>query len=189
MPLECNAFVIPGGKVFVYSGILDVALNDDGLAAVLGHEIAHNLARHQAESMSTMVMLEPLRWVLLLLDYSGQTFGLGRIIGHLLMDFGIQRPASRKQEGEADFIGLMMMSKACFDPKAAIGLWERMEIATKDQQIPQWLSTHPSVGRHACPECQVPSILIISCRMLIELAPCGSGSPKPNRLGMTANVQ
>lgn len=80
---EKNAFVIPGGKVFVYSGILPIAKNDDGLAAILGHEIAHNLAGHAAEHMSSVVYLIPLKWALLVglqaADAAGYTFGLGQV--------------------------------------------------------------------------------------------------------------
>jgi predicted Zn-dependent protease len=143
--VECNAFVIPGGKVFVYSGILPIAKNDDGLAAILGHEIAHNLARHAAESMSSLVMLAPIRWALIFLDSTGYTMGLGRLLGDIAMDLGLMRPASRKQESEADYIGLMMMAKSCYDPSEAVKVWERMEQAQRDEGIPQWLSTHPSV--------------------------------------------
>ena len=139
-----NAFVIPGGKVFVYSGILPVAKTDDGLAAILGHEIAHNLARHQAESMSSLVMFAPIRWTLIFLDSTGYTMGLGRVLGDIAMDLGLARPASRKQESEADYIGLMMMAKSCYDPREAVGVWERMEKAHSDQDVPEWLSTHPS---------------------------------------------
>ena len=138
-----NAFVIPGGKVFVYSGILPIAQTDDGLAAILGHEIAHNLARHQAESMSSMVILAPIRWFFIFLDYSGYTGGLGRVFGDLALDFGLSRPASRKQESEADYIGLMMMAKSCYDPNAAVGVWQRMQAADANA-IPEWISTHPS---------------------------------------------
>ena len=80
---EKNAFVIPGGKVFVYSGILPIAKNEDGLAAILGHEIAHNVAKHAAENMSSMVLLMPLKWGLIvgfqIADSTGLTFGLGQV--------------------------------------------------------------------------------------------------------------
>ncbi|TVY31255.1 Mitochondrial metalloendopeptidase OMA1, partial [Lachnellula cervina] len=140
---EMNAFVLPGGKVFVYSGILPIAANDDMLAAILGHEIAHNVAKHQAEGLSSMVILAPIRFAFTWLDYTGYTFGLGRFLGDLALEFGLMMPASRKQESEADYIGLMMMAKACYDPKAAVKVWQRME-AAKESDIPQWLSTHPS---------------------------------------------
>jgi len=145
MSVEMNAFVLPGGKVFVYSGILPIAKNDDGIAAILGHEIAHNLARHAAEQLSSLVLLAPIRWGFIYLDYTGITWGLGRILGDLAMELGLMMPASRKQESEADYLGLLMMAKACYDPKAAVKVWERMEAAA-NTGIPQWLSTHPSVS-------------------------------------------
>lgn len=122
-----NAFVLPGGKVFVYSGILPICETDDGLAAVLGHEIAHNLAQHAAEKLSSMVFLQPVVWTLRILDNQGYTFGLGELVGSLILDLGIMRPSSREQESEADYIGLLLMSQSCYDPEAAVGLWERME--------------------------------------------------------------
>ncbi|KAH8685683.1 peptidase M48 [Tricladium varicosporioides] len=140
---EKNAMVLPGGKVFVFSGILPVAGDDDGLAAILGHEIAHNVARHTAEQMSWLIPLMPIRWALLFLDYSGYTGGLGRFLGDIAMELGITRPASRKMESEADYIGLVLMSKACYNPDEAIGLWQRMD-AAQEESVPQWLSTHPA---------------------------------------------
>jgi hypothetical protein len=142
--------------VFVYTGILPIAKTDDGLAAILGHEIAHNLARHQAENMSRMIPLQVLRWVLTFVlvasDSTGITMGLGQALGPLLingvLNFGIMLPASRKQESEADYIGLLMMAESCYDPAAAVSVWQRMEEDEKnrDVTVPQWLSTHPSVS-------------------------------------------
>ncbi|KFY13369.1 hypothetical protein V492_03322 [Pseudogymnoascus sp. VKM F-4246] len=140
---QANAFVLPGGKVFVYSGIFPVCQSNDGLAAVMGHEIAHNMAQHSAEKMSQMALLQPVVWGLMYLDYSGVTMGLGRALGSMMLDLGIMRVSSREQESEADHIGLMLMASACYDPKAAIGLWERMEQLNKEAP-PEWLSTHPS---------------------------------------------
>ncbi|KAK8202273.1 metalloendopeptidase [Zalaria obscura] len=135
-----NAFVIPGGKVFVFSGILDVCQGDDGLAAVLGHEIAHNVAHHAAERMSGYMVLMPLAIVASVLIGAGD---IGDFLTRMAVDIGFMRPGSRKQESEADYIGLMMMSEACYDPRAAVGLWSRMEQAEKGAP-PQFLSTHPS---------------------------------------------
>jgi len=112
----------------------------------LGHEIAHNVARHAAEQMSGMVLLAPLRWTITLASYYFFSTNLGGWLGDVFMDLGIMRPASRKQESEADYIGLMMMAQSCYDPGAAVGVWQRMEAKDKEQQIPQWLSTHPSVS-------------------------------------------
>jgi predicted Zn-dependent protease len=141
-----NAFVLPGGKVFVYTGILPIAQTDDGLAAILGHEIAHNVARHSAESMSrNFAILLPIRLAMIVLDTTGTTLGFGRVLMDIAMGLGVVRPASRKQEVEADYIGLMIMAKACYDPRAAVGVWQRMETADRDASS-EWLSTHPSVS-------------------------------------------
>ena len=118
-----NAFVVPGGKVFVFRGILDVCKGEDGLAAVLGHEIAHNVAHHAAEKMSRMVVILPVGIISWLL--TGVDPGLVRFGVNLMLSL----PNSRKQEEEADYIGLLMMAESCYDPSAAIGLWTRMEQA------------------------------------------------------------
>jgi metalloendopeptidase OMA1, mitochondrial len=97
-----NAFVIPGGKVFVFRGILDVAKGDDGLGAVLGHEIAHNVAHHAAERMSQSLPVYALLAVLSLV-------GLDPGIGNFVLNLAFTLPGSRSQEEEADYIGLMMM--------------------------------------------------------------------------------
>jgi predicted Zn-dependent protease len=144
MHLEINAFVIPGGKVFVYSGLFNVARTDDQLATILGHEIAHNVARHSAEQYSRSVfMIMPIQTVIYILDSMGLLYGLGQLVGRLFLDLGVARPASRVQESEADYIGLMMMARSCYDPQAAVEVWNRMEQVNKDR-IPEWLSTHPS---------------------------------------------
>ncbi|GAB7354473.1 hypothetical protein MBLNU459_g4948t3 [Dothideomycetes sp. NU459] len=135
-----NAFVIPGGKVFVFSGILDVCQGEDGLAAVLGHEIAHNVAHHSAERMSSYAALLPIAIVATLALGLGD---IGNVFTRMIVDLTFLRPGSRKQESEADYIGLMMMSEACYNPEAAIGLWSRME-QSEQGAPPQFLSTHPS---------------------------------------------
>ncbi|KAJ5745230.1 hypothetical protein N7520_010412 [Penicillium odoratum] len=132
-----NAFVLPGGKVFVATGILPICQDDDGLAAVLGHEIAHVVAHHPAERVSNSFMTMGVALlVALLLDFSGQT-------SSLVMEYMYSLPNSRTQEAEADHIGLLMMSKACFNPEAAVRLWQRMQKMEKGSP-PQFLSTHPS---------------------------------------------
>lgn len=132
-----NAFVIPGGKIFVFSGILDVCKNDDGLAAVLGHEIAHNVAHHAAERMSQSFILLPVAIIASFL------IGLDVGLGQMAIDLAFLRPGSRSQESEADYIGLMMMSQSCYDPQEAVNFWGRMEEHEKNSP-PQFLSTHPS---------------------------------------------
>lgn len=136
-PEQMNAFVWPGGKVLVFSGILPICAGEDGLAAVLGHEIAHNVAHHTSEKLSQRFYLIPLALALTwTFDISGQ-------LSQFLLDFALKRPGSRKMESEADYIGLLMMAQACYDPNAAWQMWERM---SKEEQYatPQFLSTHPA---------------------------------------------
>jgi len=142
-----NAFALPGGKVAVYTGLFPVARDSAGLAAVLGHEVGHAVARHGAERMSQMIPLEVAQ--LGLSVYLGsaspgtqqavmQAFGLGAQVGVLL-------PFSRSQEAEADHIGLILMAKAGYDPHAALELWQRFE-KTGQKSPPEFMSTHPSYG-------------------------------------------
>ncbi|KAJ5477314.1 T-complex protein 1 subunit theta [Penicillium diatomitis] len=134
---NANAFVLPGGKVFVYTGILPICQDEDGLAAVLGHEIAHVVARHPAERMSnSFLTLGTVFLISLLFDVSGQ-------LSSMLVNLMWSLPNSRTQEAEADNIGLMMMAKACFNPEAAVRLWHRMQQQEKSAP-PQFMSTHPS---------------------------------------------
>ncbi|KAI0455865.1 peptidase family M48-domain-containing protein [Xylaria acuta] len=141
-PRTANAFVLPGGKVFVFSGLIPIARNEHGLAAVLGHEIAHNLAQHVAERMSSQVGINILLYSLITL-----TGGFGILVttylGHTMLDLVFSRPMGRRQEAEADYIGLMMMAEACYDPREALGFWERMR-RMHQEGPPEWMSTHPS---------------------------------------------
>lgn len=136
---ETNAFVIPGGKVFVFTGILPVCENDDGLAAVLGHEIAHNVAKHSAEKVSQSYILA---LGFMVLQYF---FDLPDTASNMLLTLAFERPGSRKQESEADYIGLLMMAQSCYDPSAAVSFWHRMrEVEKTHQAPPELMSTHPS---------------------------------------------
>lgn len=140
-----NAFAMPGGKVGVYSGIFKVAGDEAGLAAVVGHEIAHVIANHGGERMSQylLVSLGGLSLDMALKKKNAETrqwwlvaYGLGSTVGYVL-------PYSRLQEREADRIGLILMAMAGYDPHAAVGLWERMNAESKTR-MPQFLSTHPA---------------------------------------------
>ncbi|KAG0167599.1 hypothetical protein DFQ28_009996 [Apophysomyces sp. BC1034] len=139
---ERNAFVLPGGKVFVFTGILPIVQNEgkraDGMAAVLGHEISHQLARHSAEKLSFAKVLLAAQLTLAL-------FGIDPsfIFNQLTLNFLLMKPFSRKCETEADSIGLQLMAQACFDPQEATNVWRRMEHAG-GSEIPQFASTHPS---------------------------------------------
>ncbi|KID71591.1 Peptidase M48, partial [Metarhizium hybridum] len=145
-----NAFVLPGGKVFVHSGILNVCRNEDALAAVLGHEIAHNTASHVAERLSAAWVGNLTAGSLFFLAGAVPglaLFGIWTLAGgFFLQDLLYYLPMGRKQESEADYIGLMMMAEACYDPRQAVGFWQRMEMIQKTggQEVPEMLSTHPS---------------------------------------------
>ncbi|CCJ31550.1 unnamed protein product [Pneumocystis jirovecii] len=131
-----NAFILPGGKVFVFSGILPICKNEDGLAVVLAHETAHQIARHSAEKLSfTKLVLFGYFIVSLFYDPS--------ILSRAIVDLCFLKPNSRKLETEADYIGLILMSEACYDPNEAPRLWKRMSMA-ETKAPPKWLSTHPT---------------------------------------------
>jgi len=130
-----NAFALPGGNIGVFTGILEVADNQDQLAAVMGHEVAHVIARHSAERTS--------------IRHASGTVGAigGAVIGSgnagVLTQLGLDLPFGRKQEDEADIIGLDYMAKAGFDPRQAVQLWENMREKNPGSP-PQFMSTHPS---------------------------------------------
>ncbi|KAJ3233428.1 hypothetical protein HDU81_002287 [Chytriomyces hyalinus] len=134
---EKNAFVIPGGKIFVFSGILPVVQDDDGLAAVLGHEIAHQIARHSAEKLSQMKILIFGQLVLSIIFDAGY-------FARILIDVGLAKPFSRLTETEADYIGLKLMAQACYNPEAAVQMWRRMKLLERESHQNPYLSTHPS---------------------------------------------
>ena len=143
---QANAFAMPGGKVVVYTGILDEAKNTNGLATIMAHEIAHALADHGAQRMSA-AQLQQLGAVAGSVAVSGrsqqtqqifaQAYGLGSTVGVML-------PFSRSHESEADRVGLTMMAIAGYDPREAPELWKRMQANSSGQAPPEFLSTHPS---------------------------------------------
>jgi len=146
---QVNAFCLPGGKVAVYTGILPVTRDDAHLAAVLGHEVAHAIARHGGERWSqdffyqgglavTQVLLALARSDPATVQQATAYLGAGAAVGLLL-------PWSRTQESEADHLGLIFMAKAGYDPHAVLDLWNRMAEAAKGRdRPPEYLSTHPS---------------------------------------------
>jgi predicted Zn-dependent protease len=144
-----NAFALPGGKIAVYTGIFPVAQNEAGLAAIMGHEVVHALARHGGERMSQGVATQvAMIGAAIGLGASGmsgvggqaamQALGLGAQVGVLL-------PFSRKHESEADYIGLLFAAQAGYDPHEAVRVWERMQAAGGGQP-PEFMSTHPGHG-------------------------------------------
>lgn len=143
-----NAFCLPGGKVFVYTALIDLTKgNDNELAAVMGHEIAHAIARHGAERASqnqlagigqavTQAAVTLATGSSTLGDVSGSGYGM-------LMQLGLLLPYSRAHETEADTIGIILAAKAGYNPRAAITFWEKMAAAGKGKEPPALLSTHP----------------------------------------------
>ena len=165
-----NAFCLPGGKVAVFTGILKVTKNDVGLATVMGHEIAHALQRHGVERMSRSIIDQIAQLGALGAAVSGHAQG-GAIQG-LLGAYGVNvsLPFNRRQESEADYIGLRLMAQAGYDPREAVPFWERMsgcprqmidKLCFRSQQaIPEFLSTHPSdVTRINQIEAWLPDVL------------------------------
>src|SRR6266403_4616749 len=144
-PKQQNAFCLPGGKVAVYTGIFPIAESTNGLAVVLGHEIAHALARHGAERISQGLVTQA--GGSLLGAWLGGGPGTNTILAAygLGAQLGVLLPYSRTQESEADHIGLLLMARAGYDPRGALAFWQRMERAAGSNP-PEFLSTHPSHG-------------------------------------------
>jgi metalloendopeptidase OMA1, mitochondrial len=150
---QANAFVLPGNHVFVLTGLFQYVWNEDELAAVLGHEIAHNVARHAGEKISQSLLLNMLARLSLLLDPSGLFVSILLPTATLFREL----PHSRTQEMEADEIGVMISAMACYDPRAAERVFTRMAQGggrrdpdapsgsrLKAMEPPEFLSTHPS---------------------------------------------
>ncbi len=142
-----NAWCMPGGKIAVYTGMLDITKNKNGLAAVMGHEIAHAVAKHSIERASRNVAVNVALQVTDLLS-GGKLSQVNRTTGmntvDLLTKMGIVNPFNRKQETEADYLGLIFASLSGYDIRATTKIWERMKEANKGKLPPEFMSTHPS---------------------------------------------
>ena len=142
-----NAWCMPGGKIAVYTGILDVTKNDNGLAAVMGHEIAHAVAKHSVERASRSMLLNTGTQLIDIFS-GGKLSQVNRATGMntvgLLSQIGLMNPFSRKQESEADYLGLVFASLSGYDIRETVKIWERMKEANKGKVPPEFLSTHPS---------------------------------------------
>ena len=138
---------MPGGKIAVYTGILEATKNTDGLAAVMGHEIAHAVAKHSVERASRSVVLQTGTQLIDIFS-GGKLSQVNRATGMdtvgLLKQIGIMNPFTRKQETEADYLGLIFSSLSGFDIRESVKLWERMAANKKGKEAPVFLSTHPS---------------------------------------------
>jgi predicted Zn-dependent protease len=145
---QAHAFCLPGGKVAVYTGILPYTKDDAGLAAVLGHEVAHAIARHGGERV-TQGLLVQVGLATTMTALSNRDPRTVQMVGSLLgagAALGLILPFSRAHELEADHLGLIYMAKAGYDPRAARDLWLRMEQGAKGRGPAEFLSTHPSHG-------------------------------------------
>jgi len=142
-----NAWCMPGGKIAVYTGILDVTKNTNGLAAVMGHEIAHAVAKHSIERASRGVLVQT--GTSLIDIFSGGALSqINRSTGMdtvgLISSIGIMNPFNRKQESEADYLGMIFSSLSGYDIRETEKIWERMKEANKGKEPPEFMSTHPS---------------------------------------------
>jgi predicted Zn-dependent protease len=139
---EVNAWCMPGGKMAVYTGLIDkLQATDDELAAVMGHEISHALREHSREAISRQMATQTA------VGIAGALFGVGELgtsLGNMVADVTLNRPNSRTNETEADRIGVELAARAGYNPEAAISLWQKMAKLNSGGQPPKWLSTHPS---------------------------------------------
>lgn len=143
-----NAFCMPGGKIVVYTGILPVTQDEDGLAVVMGHEVAHALANHSGERMSQLMIVKMGETTLssALSKYPQQTQSLMQQAYGYGTNYGVVLPYSRSHELEADHIGLILMARAGYNPNQAIPFWQRMGGMSGKRPM-EFLSTHPSPER------------------------------------------
>ena len=142
-----NAWCMPGGKIGVYTGILEITKNTNGLAAVMGHEIAHAVAKHSIERASRGVLINTGTQIIDIVS-GGKLSSVNRATGMdtvgLLSQIGLMNPFSRTQESEADYLGLIFSSISGYDIRETIKVWERMKEFYKGKEPPLFLSTHPS---------------------------------------------
>ena len=142
-----NAWCMPGGKIAVYTGILEATQNTDGLAAVMGHEIAHAVAKHSVERASRAALVNTGTQLIDIfsggkLSQVNRTTGMNTV--GLITQLGIFNPFNRKQESEADYLGMIFSSLSGYDIRETVKIWERMKKLNKGKEPPEFLSTHPS---------------------------------------------
>ena len=142
---QANAFALPGGYTAIYTGLIPIAENENGIAVIMGHEIGHALAHHGAERMAQQNM-QRIVGAGVSLGAGGMDMGAQRAVMGVfggISQYGYALPFSRKHESEADYIGLILVARACYDPREAPRLWERMG-ANGGATPPEFQSTHPS---------------------------------------------
>ena len=142
-----NAWCMPGGKIAVYTGMLDITKNTDGLAAVMGHEIAHAVAKHSVERASRGALVNTGTQLFDIFS-GGKLSQVNRVTGMntvgMLSQIGLMNPFSRKQESEADYLGMIFSSLSGYDIRETVLLWERMKKLNKGKEPAEFMSTHPS---------------------------------------------
>jgi predicted Zn-dependent protease len=142
-----NAWCMPGGKIAIYTGILDVTKNTNGLSAIMGHEIAHAVAKHSVERASRGTLLN-IGTQIIDIASGGKLSTVNRTTGMntvgLLSQLGIMNPFNRKQESEADYLGMIFASLSGYDIRETVKIWERMKEYNKGKSQPEFMSTHPS---------------------------------------------
>ena len=142
-----NAWCMPGGKIAVYTGMFDVTKNVNGLAAVMGHEIAHAVAKHGIERASRSTLINTGTQIIDILS-GGKLSQVNRTTGmntvKLLSQIGLMNPFNRKQESEADFLGMIFASLSGYDIRETVNIWKRMKNFNKGKSQPEFMSTHPS---------------------------------------------
>ena len=142
-----NAWCMPGGKIAVYTGILEATKNTDGLAAVMGHEIAHAVAKHSVERASRATLVNTSAQLIDIFS-GGKLSEVNRTTGMntvgLIAQIGLLNPFNRKQESEADYLGMIFSSLSGYDIRETVKIWERMKELNKGKEPPEFLSTHPS---------------------------------------------
>ena len=142
---QANAFALPGGYTAIYTGLIPIAENENGIAVIMGHEIGHALAHHGAERMAQQNM-QRIVGAGVSLGAGGMDLGAQRAVMGIfggVSQYGYALPFSRKHESEADYIGLVLVARACYDPREAPRLWERMG-ANAGANPPEFQSTHPA---------------------------------------------
>lgn len=189
-PHMINAFCLPGGKVAVFTGILPIAKSEAGLATVMGHEVAHALQRHGAERISRSI-LEQIAQLGTMAAAATGAMDPGVMQGiQSAYGIGVSLPFNRKQESEADFVGLQLMAKAGYDPREAVPFWERMSGCPRKMigtlcfrsanSIPEFLSTHPSdISRINQIEAWIPNALQYYHPGPAPSAPSAPNTPAP----------
>ena len=157
---QVNAFCMPGGKIVAYEGLMRIVASDDELAVVLGHEVAHAVAKHSNERMSQQLMTQYGAALLgaAVRDKSAAVQQAAGTIHGIGAQYGVTLPFSRKHESEADYMGLVLMTMAGYNPQVAVNFWKKMS-ASSSGSTPEFMSTHPSDARRIADiEKELPAI-------------------------------